>query len=65
MMRMEEYTLILRHDFLLDEKTRIPVEEPIIFKMCTDRELSASPVNINEMLDRFRHEVLMRLDKVN
>ena len=59
-MKIEQYTFILKHEFV-DGDMSYPLEEPIILRMACDRSQGGIPIQINEMLDRFRWEILNRM----
>lgn len=61
-MEVEEYTLILKHEYVVGDN-KIQIDEPIIMKMCADRSFMSGGINLNAMLDRFTHEVLQRSAK--
>ena len=56
---LEQYTLILRHEAVYGED-RVQLDPPLILKAVYDRKLGGSPVFLNDMLDRFKGELIRR-----
>ena len=62
-MTFEKYTLILKHEMVDDNGDKTEIEPPYVLSMCFDRygiNYSGAPVFLNEMLDRFKHEILTK-----
>lgn len=60
----ESYTLILRHEYE-DEYGKRKLEEPYIMKQIIDRSVlpyGNDGVFINHMFDRFKYELMKRMD---
>ena len=62
-MSFEQYTLILRHDWVQGED-RMQVEPPLIMRYSVDRVMAPGPaVILNSMMDEFKREVLKRIER--
>lgn len=63
----EEYKFIMQHHLISDTDgsiAQIPLREPIAFTFTVDRSANhGGGVLVNEALDRFKAEVLLRLSK--
>lgn len=62
-MTFEKYTLILKHEMVDGNGDKTEIEPPYVLSMCFDRyrdNYPGAPVIINEMLDRFKHEILTK-----
>lgn len=61
-MTFEKYTLILKHEMVDDKGDKTEIEPPYILSMCFDRYrfdgYPGAPVILNDMLDRFKDEIL-------
>lgn len=58
-MPTEEYTLILKHEYVNGDQN-YKIDEPIVMKMCVCLGDGSTAIDLNRMLDRFKHEVLQR-----
>ena len=61
-MAFEKYTLILKHEMVDGNGNCRDIEQPYVLSMCFDRYMfdgyPGAPVMLNEMLDRFKAEIL-------
>lgn len=55
----EQYTLILKHEAIVDGE-KIQMDEPLVLTHMFDRRFVGSSILLNEMMDRFKAEVLRR-----
>ena len=63
-MKMEQYTFVLKHEFV-DGENSFPLEEPIVFRMVYDRSQGCQPILMNEMLERFKQAILASMQRGN
>ena len=66
-MSFEQYTLILRHDWVQGSpkgEERIQIDEPLIMRYSVDRVMAPGPaVILNNMMDDFKTEILKRIER--
>ena len=65
-MLLEQYTLILRHEWVAGERgeERIEIDPPLCMVYSKDRAYSlGAGVILNRMMDEFKHEILERVAK--
>lgn len=55
----ETYTLVLKHS-ILDGEEEHELEEPIVVKHMTQLSIGNSTYMINEMMEKMKHELLIR-----
>ena len=58
-MMIEQYTLILKHEVIVDDK-KIQIDPPLTLTHVFDRNFVGSSIVLNEMMDRFKDELLRR-----
>lgn len=63
----EEYKFIMQHRLISDTDgsiANIPLREPLVFTFAVDRSVNhGGGMLVNEALDRFKAEVLLRLSE--
>lgn len=57
---IEEYTLILKHEAIMDDGEIIKIGPPLCITHAFDRRFVGSPIVLNEMMDRLKAELLRR-----
>lgn len=55
--KLERYTLVLRHDFVDGEDVH-EIEKPLVVQYCVGRRYGGSSIIVNEMIDKLRDAVL-------
>ncbi|MGX8702872.1 MAG: hypothetical protein ACSW8H_00300 [bacterium] len=62
-MKCEQYTLILRHDMVIGDD-RIKLSPPLVMQYSVDRTFNpGQAILLNEMMDRFKDEVLKKVEQ--
>ena len=63
----EEYKFIMQHHMISDTDgsiAKLPLQEPLVFTFTVNRSVNpGGGVLVNEALDRFKAEVLLRLSE--
>ena len=64
----ERYTLILKHEMDYRNGDRVQIDPPYVLSMVVDRLVAGNgfgtPFFLNEMLDRFKYEILKKESNV-
>ena len=59
---LEQHTLILRHEAVMNDCTKVQIDEPLVLRHVYDRSYDiGSPILINYMMNSFKEELLRRL----
>lgn len=65
----ERYTLILKHEMDYRNGDRVQIDPPYVLSMVVDRSginrCAGTPIFLNEMLDRFKYEILEKESNVD
>ena len=59
----ERYKLILTHEMVLPDGVVQRIEAPYCAIYTVDRQFSRNPIFLNDMLDRFKSEILRMVEK--
>ena len=61
-MVFESYRLVLHHEYITDDGTKVSIEPPLVLQQCFERSelLPGSTYLLNDILERFKIEVLKR-----
>ena len=57
---IEKYTLILKHDAVIEGVANIQIDPPLVLTHVFERNALATPVILNELMERFKEEVIRR-----
>ena len=57
---IEKYTLILKHDFVVEGFENIQIDPPLVLTHAFERNRLGTPVILNELMERFKEEVIRR-----
>lgn len=57
---IEQYTLILKHEAVMEDGEKIQLDDPLVLSHIFDRRLDGTTVVLDEMMYRFTKEVIRR-----
>lgn len=68
---IEEYTLILKHELMCEDLTKIQLDEPIVvkYKICAGEPYAVGKVTeasyvVNQMLNRMKDELIRKVEEL-